>query len=179
MRTLVRGDGSAARKETPIPPPPSRYLCVFIVTSSGLEGAAGRRGGGWGAGANSGPGCEPGSGSGDREAFACACANLSPTLPPPLQTGLQRAPAVGLCARVLFSFLPCPWQRRRVCWLRSPLVVGLVGGVFLPGLTFGAWTCGSVKREDQPLSAWELRCLPRLCRFRPGLIRWRLLICCL
>lgn len=88
-------------------------------------------------------------------------------------------PLLGSAHACFFPFFPCPWQRRRVCWLRSRLVVGLGGGVFLPGLTLGAWTCGSVKREDQPRSAWELRCLPRLCRFRPGLIRWRLLICCL
>lgn len=168
------------RLPSPPPPPPSRYLCVFIVTSSGLEGAAGRRGGGWGAGAKSGPGCEPGSGSGDREAFACACANLSPTLPPHrFRRDSCARPLLCSAHACFFPFFPCPWQRRRVCWLRSRLVVGLGGGVFLPGLTFGAWTCGSVRREDQPLSAWELCCLPRLCRFRPGLIRWRLLICCL
>lgn len=98
------------RLAPPTPPPPSRYLCVFLVTSSGLEGAAGRRGGGWGAGAKSGPGCESGSGSGDREAFACACAcaNLSPTLPPTASDGTPaRARCWALRTRA-FSFLSLP-----------------------------------------------------------------------
>lgn len=106
---MVTGRRRERRLAPPTPPPPSRYLCVFLVTSSGLEGAAGRRGGGWGAGAKSGPGCESGSGSGDREAFACACAcaNLSPTLPPIASDGTPaRARCWALRTRAFFLSFP-------------------------------------------------------------------------
>nr|BAE42642.1 unnamed protein product [Mus musculus] len=107
-------------------------------------------------------------GAGAREASACACANRSPTLPPRPRLGLLRAPGPGLCARVLFSpFFPAHGNAAACVSFRALLVVGLGGGVFLPGPSL--WdseeitaSCDKVKQRNQPRRAWRLSRLPRL-----------------
>lgn len=125
--TLVRGDGSAARRTR------ERPCAVIRAVRPQFPGLLRRHGPyGWGMGSRADPGqgcCEPGSGPGVRAAFPCACADVSPALPPPRRPGLLRAPDLGFCAGALFSFLPCLWQRSRVCWLWCGLVVGRGGGV--------------------------------------------------
>lgn len=147
---------------------PSRSLCVFIATSSGLEGAAGRGGGGWGAAQTAGRAANLAPVR-SREASACACADLSPTPPTPSPPASAETPARArpgaLRRRALFlSSLPMatpprvlvsepsgrwPWVRPRPSWPS------------LWGLDEITATCDKVKRTDPPLRAWRLNCLPR------------------
>lgn len=112
LRTLVRGDGSAARKETPPPPPHlGAVTCAFSSSPPRVWKAPRAAGVGDGelarrAGLAANLARVPETVRPSR-ALVHARTSLQP-FPPPLQTGLRRAPAVGLCARVLFSFLSLP-----------------------------------------------------------------------
>lgn len=153
--TLTRGDGSAARTGTPSR---SRYSCVFLLVPSGLEGAAGRRGGGWGAAPPAGPAANLARGRSPGGLGVRVRKPLSAPSPPRPRPGLLRAPGPVLCARVLFSpFFPAHGNAAACVSFRALLVVGLGGGVFLPGPSL--WgseeitaSCDKVKRAESASS---------------------------
>lgn len=161
LTTLMCGDGSAARKETPEP-----FLVRFHRHFLGFGGRRGPRWWGMGSCANSGQGCEPGSGpepGGLRVRVRRPLPNPPPA-PASAETPARARPG-ALRRRALFlSSLPMatpprvlvsepsgrwPWVRPRPSWPS------------LWGLDEITATCDKVKRTDPPLRAWRLNCLPR------------------